>query len=200
MIHLERCEAEMALRYFHCTCGLYSSCRFVQHCLCSHMFIVAFSVLVVVSMAHDSFVDLPVWRDRPPSKAFFDFNRYEYRLQLCTNCCRMRYRGLRMPESSCNLRSLHDGYFRRDEELELCAIHTGGDYIVGQTVGHHDPSGRPAWVVIWLCVHFNGLFGTSSARVLRRLHRPYLIRELWALCRSLSMQSRALGVILIHAR
>ena len=58
------------------------------------MFIVAFPVLVVVSMAHASFVDLPVWRDRPPSKAFFDFNRYEYRLQLCTNCCRMRYRGL----------------------------------------------------------------------------------------------------------
>ncbi len=94
MIHLERCEAEMILRYFHCTCGLYSSCRFVQHCLCSHMFIVAFPVLVAVSMAHASFVDLPVWRDRPPSKAFFDFNRYEYRLQLCTNCCRMRYRGL----------------------------------------------------------------------------------------------------------
>ena len=134
--------------------------------------------------------------DRPPSKAFFDFNRYEYRLQLCTNCCHMRYRGLRMPESSCNLRSLHDGYFRRDEELELCAIHTGGDYIVGQTVGHHDPSGRPAWVVIWRCVTWNGLLGKSSARVFPRLRRPYLIRELCALCRSLSMQSRALSVIL----
>ena len=201
MIHLERSEAEMALRYFHCTCGLHSSCRFVQHCLCSHIFIVAFPVLVVVSMAHASFVDLPVWRDRPPSKAFFDFNRYEYRLQLCTNWRHVRYYGLRMPESSWELRSLHDRDFWREQEFELCAIHTGCDYIVGQTVGHHDPSGRPAWVVIWRCVkHSDGLSGKSNARVFRRLRQHYLVRELCALCRSLSKQSQALGVILIHAR
>ena len=196
----------------------HSSCRFVQQCLCSHIFIVAFPVLVVVSMAHASFVDLPVWRDRPPSKAFFDFNRYEYRLQLRTNWRHERYYGLRMPESSPELHERQygpgmpegswerwtdqrDREFWREQEFELCAIHTGCDYIVGQTVGHHDPSGRPAWVVIWRCVTFlDGLIGKSSARVFRRLHRPYLIRELCALCRSLSMQSRALGVILIHAR
>ncbi len=37
-------------------------------------------------------------------------------------------------------------------------------------------------------------------RVLRRLRQHYLVRELCALCRSLSKQSQALGLILIHAR
>ncbi len=153
MIHLERCEAEMALRYFHCTCGLYSSYGYVQHCLCSNIFIVAFPVLILVSMAHASFVDLPLWRDRPPSQALFDFNRYEYRLRLCQASCPRRYCGQWMPGNEerrgdflC-FHTFRDGDFRRDEELELCAIHTGADYIVGRIVGHEDPSGTPAWIV-----------------------------------------------------
>ncbi len=138
-------------------------------------------------MAHASFVHLPLRRDRPPSQAFFDFNRYEYRLQ-------------QMPGNICYLQSFRDGDFRRDEELELCAIHTGADYIVGQIVGHEDPSGRPAWILIWDAGPYQGLAGKSNARVFRRVRLPDLVRTLCALCRTLSVQSEALGVIVTHAR
>ncbi len=151
-------------------------------------------------MAHASFVHLPLWRDRPPSQAFFDFNRYEYRLQLCPASRPGRYCGQQMPGNICYLQSFRDGDFRRDEELELCAIHTGADYIVGQIVGHEDPSGRPAWILIWDAGPYQGLAGKSNARVFRRVRLPDLVRTLCALCRTLSVQSEALGVIVTHAR
>ena len=85
-----------------------------------------------------------------------------------------------MPGNICYLQSFRDGDFRRDEGLELCAIYTGADYIVGQVVGHEDLSGRPAWILIWEQVlvwgrliwetglHL-GVAGRSNARVCRRV-------------------------------
>ena len=126
-------------------------------------------------MAYASFVHLPLWRDRPPSQAFFDFNRYEYRLQLCPASRPGRYCGQQMPGNICYLQSFRDGDFRRDEGLELCAIYTGADYIVGQIVGHEDPSGRPAWILIWDAGLHQGLAGKSNARVFRwRFRRTVL--------------------------
>ena len=105
-----------------------------------------------------------------------------------------------MPENFCYLKICREGDFRRDEELELCAIHTGGDYIVGQTVGHEDPSGRPAWIIIWDAGPYQGRPGKSHARVFRRVRLPDLVRTLCVLCRTLSVQSAALGVIVTRAR
>ena len=116
-----------------------------------------------------------------------------------------------MPGNICYLPNFRDGDFRRDEELELGAIHTGADYIVGQIVGHEDLSGRPAWILIWEQVLVwgrliwetglhQGVVGRSNARVCRRVRLPDLVRTLCALCHSLSVQSEALGVIVTHAR
>jgi hypothetical protein len=151
-------------------------------------------------MAYASFVHLPLWRDRPPSYAFFDFNRYEYRLQLCPAGRPWRYCGQHMPGNICYLHNFRDGDFRRDEELELGAIYTGADYIVGQMVGHEDTSGRPAWILIWDTGPHQGVAGRSNARVCRRVRLPDLVRTLCALCHSLSVQSEALGVIVTHTR
>ncbi len=99
-----------------------------------------------------------------------------------------------MPGNICYLPNFRDGDFRRDEELELGAIHTSADYIVGQIVGHEDPSGRPAWILIWDTGLHQGVAGRSNARVCRRVRLPDLVRTLCALCRTLSVQSEALGV------
>ncbi len=105
-----------------------------------------------------------------------------------------------MPKYSYYLEAFRDGDFRRDEELEIRAIHTGDDHIAGQTVGHEDPSSTPAWIVIWDASSHQGRPGRSNARVFRRARLPDIVRTLRALCRTFSAQSDALGVIATHAR
>ncbi len=154
-----------------------------QHCVRSKVFIVLFPVLILVPMAYPSFLDLPVWRDRPPSQAFFDFDRYEYRLRLCPSCRHMRhYCAQRMPKHVFFLNFDRD--FRGHEEPEIRIIHTGADYIAGQTVGHEDPSGTPAWIVIWDTSPRRGRPGRFNARATRASSRycqnaarsmPYLV-------------------------
>ena len=104
-----------------------------------------------------------------------------------------------MPKHVYYLKAFRDGDFRRDEELDIRAIHTGDDYIAGQPVGHEEPSGTPAWIVIWDTSRRQGRYGRSNARVFRRVRLPDIVRTLRALCRTLSAQSDVLGVIVPHA-
>ena len=77
----------------------------------------------------------------------------------------MRHCAQQLPNYVGYLDVFRHGDFGEDEELELSAIHMGAAYIVGQTVGHEDPCGTPAWIVIWDASPSQGRRGRSNARL-----------------------------------